>query len=196
MASLIDLLSSSLDRDSVSRMGEIVGKDTKTTQDAINSALPLLVVALKKSTERDAGDGLARALEDRHGGGILDNLSGYLSNYNGVDGRGILKHVLGERHESAAQALQATSGVNKEQAGSLLTMLAPLVLGALGKSRQSGASGPEVSRILDEEARAMVERSPGVLSSFTRALDADGDGDTDIKDVLSIGAKMFGGMFR
>ena len=196
MSSLIDLLSSKLDGGSVARIGEQLGQDTRTTQGAINLALPMLLGALKKSTERDGGTGLARALESKHDGGILDNLSGYLSRNDSADGSGILKHVLGSKQDNAAAMLQTGSGVNKQQATSLLATLAPIVMGALGKARQSGAGGAQVSRMLEQETKEIDARSPGALSAFTGFLDADGDGDTDLADLISHGKNKLGGFFR
>ena len=196
MSSLIDLLSSKLDGGSVARIGEQLGQDTRTTQGAINLALPMLLGALKKSTERDGGKGLARALETKHDGGILDNLSGYLSQNDGADGSGILKHVLGSKQDSAAAMLQTGAGVNKQQAASLLATLAPIVMGALGKARQGGADGTQVARILEQETKEIDARSPGALSAFTGFLDADGDGDTDLADLISHGKNKLGGLFR
>ncbi len=196
MSSLIDLLGAKLDSGSVARIGEQLGQDTRTTQGAINLALPMLLGALKKNTERDGGAGLARALESKHDGGILDNLSGYLSKSDGADGSGILKHVLGSKQDSAAVMLQTGSGVNKQQAASLLATLAPIVMGALGKARQGGADGAQVARMLDQETKDIDARSPGALSAFTGFLDADGDGDTDLADLISHGKNKLGGLFR
>lgn len=194
MSALLDILSSSLDSGSIASLGKQLGQDASTTRSAVNSALPMLVGALRKSTERDHGAGLARALETRHDGGILDNLSGFLAQNDNSDGAGILGHVLGSKQDTAATALQMASGVDKQQASSLLTTLAPIVLGALGKvSQGDGKGAADITRILDKEAQSIDERSPGLMSTLTSVLDADGD--TDIGDLLSLGSKKMGGFF-
>lgn len=197
MSSIFDLITSSLDSGSMSQISKQLGQDTSTTRNAINSALPMLLGALKKSAQADSGEGLARALNTKHDGSILDNVAGYLSKNDQTDGAGILKHVLGSNRDLAASTLQMASGVDKEQASSLLATLAPVVLGALGKAkRDSGLRDEDLTRVLDGETRALEQKAPGMMSALTGMLDADGDGDTDLSDVLSRGSKMLGGLFR
>ena len=197
MSSIFDLITSSLDSGSMSQISKQLGQDTGTTRNAINSALPMLLGALKKSAQADSGEGLARALNTKHDGSILDNVAGYLSKNDQTDGAGILKHVLGSNRDLAASKLQMASGVDKEQASSLLATLAPVVLGALGKAkRDSGLRDEDLTRVLDGETRALEQKAPGMMSALTGMLDADGDGDTDLSDVLSRSSKMLGGLLR
>jgi len=73
--------------------------------------------------------------------------------------------------------------------GKLLTMLAPLVMGALGKKQRQGGLNPsDLGGLLRQEQRTAVKQAPdlGMLGSL---LDADGDG--DIKDdVAKIGGSL------
>lgn len=197
MASIFDLISSSLDSSAVSQISAQLGQDSNTTRNAINSALPMLIGALTKSAKADSGTGLARALNSRHDGSVLDDVAGYLSKNDQSDGAGILRHVLGANQDLAASTLQMASGVDKEQASSLLATLAPVVLGALGKTkRDSGLRDEDLTRVLDGETRALEEKAPGMMSALTGMLDADGDGNTELSDVLSRGSRMLGGLFR
>lgn len=197
MPSIFDLISSTLDSRSVAKIGDQLGQDTNTTQKAINSALPMLLGALQKSTKADNGSGLARALNTKHDGSILQDLSGYLAKNDQSDGAGILKHVLGSNRDVAATTLQMASGVDKNQASSLLATLAPVVLGALGKTkRDSGLADQDLTRLLEGETQSLEEKAPGMMSALTSVLDADGDGDTDLSDILAHGSKSLGGLFR
>lgn len=197
MSSIIDTLASSLNDDAVAMIGNQLGKDSATTKTAINSALPMLLGALQKSAHRDNGEGLAQALAQKHDGGILNNVSGYLKQDDGKDGAGILRHILGSKQGVVESALQATAGVDKSQASNLLTRLAPLVLGALGKAKaESNAGDNDLTRMLDRETQGIEARSPGVISAFSGMLDADGDGDTDLGDLLKLGSGKLGGLFR
>ena len=197
MASIIDMLTSSLDSGAVAEIGKQLGKDDATTKNAINSALPMLLGALQKSTQADHGAGLAAALQKKHDGSVLDNVSGYLSRNDRRDGAGILKHILGSKQDQASAALQAAAGVDKTQAAGLLQSLAPLVLGAVAKSGGSKQlGGGDLTQMLDRESQEIESRSPGVMGALSGMLDADGDGDTDISDVLKLGAGKLGGLFR
>ena len=197
MSSIFDLITSSLDSRSVAKISDQLGQDKNTTEKAINSALPMLLGALQKSTRADNGSGLANALNTKHDGGVLDNLPGFLSKNDQSDGAGILKHILGSKQDAAAKTLQVASGVDKDQASSLLATLAPVVLGALGKTkRESGLADQDLTRVLDGETQSLEKKAPGMMSALTGILDADGDGDTDLTDILARGSKSLGGLFR
>lgn len=197
MASILDLVSSSLDSDAVSQISAQLGQDSNTTRNAINAALPMLIGAVTRSAHADNGAGLAGALNSRHDGSVLNDVSGYLSRNDQSDGAGILKHVLGSNRDLAASTLQMASGVDKDKAASLLATLAPVVLGALGKTkRDSGLRDEDLTHVLDGETQALERKAPGMMSALTGMLDADGDGDTDLSDVLSRGSRMLGGLFR
>lgn len=197
MSSLIDMLTSSLNDNAVAEIGKQLGKDRAATKTAINSALPMLIGALQKSTQKDSGEGLAQALAGKHDGGVLDNVAGFLAKDDGKDGAGILGHILGSKQGVAESALEAAAGVDKSQASNLLAKLAPLVLGAVGKVKaESNARGNDLAQMLNRETETIEARSPGVMSVLTGMLDADGDGDTDIGDLMKLGAGKLGGLFR
>ncbi len=197
MASVFDLITSSLDRGSVEQISQQLGQDAGTTGNAINAALPMLLGAVQKSAQKDGAAGLARALNSRHDGGILNDLSGFLAKDDQRDGAGILKHILGSNQGLAEKALEMASGVDQRQASSLLATLAPVVLGALGKTkRDSRISDDALNSVLDGEADMLEKKAPGVMGALGGFLDADGDGDTDMSDILSRGAKSLGGLFR
>lgn len=197
MSSIIDMLTSSLNDDAVATIGKQLGKDSAATKTAITSALPMLLGALQKSAQRDSGEGLAQALSQKHDGGILSNVSGFLQQDDGKDGAGILRHILGSKQGVAESALQAAAGVDKSQASNLLAKLAPLVLGAVGKAKAgSSARGSDLTQMLEQETQGIEARSPGVMSALSGMLDADGDGDTDLGDLLKLGSGKLGGLFR
>lgn len=197
MSSIIDMLTSSLNDDAVAAIGQQIGKDSAATKTAISSALPMLMGALRESAQRDSGEGLARAIAQKHDGGVLSNVAGFLKQDDGKDGAGILRHILGSKQGVAESALQATAGVDKDQASNLLAKLAPLVLGAVGKAKaESHARGVDITRMLERETQGIEARSPGVMSALSGLLDADGDGDTDLGDLLKMGSGKLGGLFR
>jgi len=197
MSSLMDMLTSSLDDNAVATIGQKLGKDSATTKSAIQSALPMLLGALQKSTQQDNGEGLAKAVAQKHDGRVLDNVAGFLSQDDGKDGAGILRHILGSKQGVAEAALQSAAGVDKSQAESLLKRLAPLVLGAVGKAKAgSSTQGSDLAQMLNRETQDIEARSPGVMSALSGMLDADGDGDTDLGDLLKLGSGKLGGLFR
>ena len=75
-----------------------------------------------------------------------------------------------------AASLGRSTGLDTGKAMQLLAMLAPLVMGALGRAKRQAPSGGGLADILGGATRQMDQTSPGLASSLGRMLDADGDG--------------------
>ena len=121
-----------------------IGADPNQTQQAISAALPALLAGLQQDAA--TGSGLQEALEQDHDGSILDDVPGYLNGTANLsprttDGEGILTHVLGDQKEGVEQAVSAKSGLDLGSIAQLLPLLAPIVMGILGKQARSGGSG-------------------------------------------------------
>jgi hypothetical protein len=80
------------------------------------------------------------ALDNRHDGSILDNRGGFFG--GGVnqdakqDGLGILGHILGGSQNNVVGALSKNSGMDTDSVMKILTLVAPIVLGHLGKQKK------------------------------------------------------------
>ena len=125
------------------QIGARIGADPATTQQAISAALPALLAGLQQ--EATPGSGLQEAIEQDHDGSILDDLPGYLDGTANLssrttDGNGILEHVLGDRQQPVAQALGSKTGLDSGMIMQLLPLLAPIVMGMLGRQARSGSS--------------------------------------------------------
>jgi hypothetical protein len=70
-------------------------------------------------------------------------------------------------------------------------MLAPVVLGALGRAKRQGAMGAgDLASMLGQE-RERVAAAPGGLGGLMGLLDADHDGSV-VDDVARLAGKLFG----
>ena len=128
-----------------------------------------------------------------HDGSILDDVPGYVSNPNEQDGSGILRHVLGGQQQSVQTGLSQTTGLDVAKVGSLLTVLAPLVMGALGRAKQQGGLDERgLSTVLTREQDHLKESAPGVMGTLGRLLDRNNDGSV-MDDVGGMLGKAFGG---
>src|SRR4029079_3872489 len=122
----------------ITALGRQLGLDPATTQKAVAGAVPLLTGALARNASHPEGaQALSQAL-DAHDGSILDQITGYLGSSGAGGGMGdaILGHILGGRRDNAAGSLARASGIDMGTAAKLLALLAPLVMGALSRSRQ------------------------------------------------------------
>jgi hypothetical protein len=104
------------------------------------------------------------------------------------DGNAILGHVLGAKRSNVETGISRTTGLDQGSTAQLLMLLAPVVLGALGKQQhQQGLDADGVAGLLKQE-RQQTESS---LGGFTRLLDLDGDGEIS-DDLINLGAKFLG----
>ncbi len=173
---LLDILTEQLGGDGLKAISRQLGLSQLDTGRALSATLPTLLGALAKNSSNQQGaEALTNALQRDHDGSIFDNLSGFLGNAASGPGDGILKHVLGDRRASVENSLSKNSGLGAEQIGQLLTMVAPLVMGALGKAqRQEGLDAAGVSNLLAGERKRVVRESSAM--GFLSLLDSDGDG--------------------
>jgi hypothetical protein len=175
--SLLDMLQQRLGGDAVNQISRQLGTDPASTRTAIAAALPMLVGALAQNAQDPGKAGaLANAL-GRHDGSVLDDVAGYLGRGDTGDGDGILGHVLGGKKETVQTGLGRAAGLDPAKAGMLLSMLAPLVMGALGKvQREKGLDTGGLAGMLGSEQQRATDAAPGVMGMLTSFLDRDHDG--------------------
>ncbi len=184
---LTDLLSSKINEDFVSGTGQKVGLDSEKTNSVVSEALPFLLGALAKNTENPEGAAaLQNALKKDHDGSVLDDLGGLLANPEKGKGEGILKHILGNQLGGVEGLIASKTGADKKGVNGVLKMLAPVILGGLGKMQQKGnLDASQLSNLLKMATGSTGAKSIS-MSFVTSFLDKNGDG--SVKDDL---LKMF-----
>jgi hypothetical protein len=192
---LTGLLSEALGGQTVSQISQTIGADENTTNNAIQAALPMLIGGLARNTQsEDGASSLLHALNKDHDGSILDDLGGFLGGgaATGI-GSAILGHVLGGRQGQVEQGVSAASGLDMSKVGPLLAMLAPVVMGALGKAnqQQGGMDTSSLAGLLGGAHQEMASGSP-ILGMLGGLLDQDKDGSA-LDDILGMAGRMLGG---
>lgn len=190
MAGILDLLNSDLGKTIISGVAGQTGQEESKTGNVLTMALPVLMQAMKRNAATPQGaEGLISALNNKHDGGILDNLGGLFS--GGVDsnvlddGGKILGHVLGGKQQHVENALSQKSGIDAGSVAQILKVAAPILMGVLGKqSRQQNVnSSTGVESLL---GGLLGGNSSQQEQSFLESiLDADGDGSV-IDDVAGM----------
>jgi hypothetical protein len=142
---LIDMVKSQLGNQAVGQIAGLLGESSDKTQNAINGAVPALLGGLLNNASSSSGAGnLLNALNGVDDG-ILNNLGGMLggNQSKGVMDMGskLLGSVLGGGGlGNMIGALSGFSGLGKGAAGSLLGLLAPLLMGTI-KRQLLGSGG-------------------------------------------------------
>jgi len=210
MANLMDILQSQLTDDVIGQLSrQIGGVEPSQTKAATSGILTTLLGALAKNASSIQGaQALDSALERDHDGSILDQLNDVIGgnpqvaqrNARAMNGSGILKHILGERQGGAVDMISKMSGLNQGQTGNLMSILAPIIMGTLGKQKkQNGLDLAGIISMLSGsmgQTQAQNSDNPlmGMIGKF---LDSDGDGSIidDIGNIVGKGLlkNLFGG---
>ncbi|MDT0293987.1 DUF937 domain-containing protein [Mesonia ostreae] len=179
MSSILDVLKTEAGQNLINGASNEAGVSKEKTGSVLSMALPAILGAMKSNANTTEGKkSLTNALESKeHDGSILSNLGGMLSGGDSGSllskGGDILGHVLGGGKESAlAGNISKMTGVDASSVIKIIKMAMPLVMGFLGKQKQSSGGGG----LMDMLGSAMGTSGDKDASMLESLLDADGDG--------------------
>lgn len=166
---LVDLVTSQLTGDVLGKLGGLVGANESQTRSATNAAVPALLTAFAKLASTNSGASqLATSL-----GGLdlktLGNLAGLLGGSQasglGSIGGSLLSSLLGNNLGSLVGTIASFAGMQPGIMKTLLTYLAPIVLGAVAntfKGAKPDAAG--LMRLFSEQQNNIKAALPRGLS--------------------------------
>ena len=194
MFSLEDLLGQQQGNQAVEQISQSLGANPTVTNSAIQIALPMILSALAKNAQDPQGaESLSNALQEKHTGGILDDLGGFLGGnpQTNNDGIGILGHIFGNKQGAVAHQVSEKSGLDIGQVAQLLITLAPIVMGFLGKKKQEqNLDAGGLSNMLGEQQQSMQSSGNPMMDMVSSFLDKDKDGSA-MDDLASMAASYF-----
>ena len=160
------------------QIAQRLGVSESTANGAVQMAIPLIVAGIaRNAAQPDGAQALHQAVTNDHDGSILDNLMGYLGNTQAANGAGILGHVLGDNRTAVESNLAQATGLDQGSAGNLMEMVAPMVMGALGRTQQqNGLDAPGLSQYLGEQQQQAAAAQPGMMGALSSMLDSNKDG--------------------
>ena len=205
MVNLTQLLEGQLSDDLIAQLSKQLGGASKEqTALAANGIMTTLVNQIARNASSPEGAAsLANALDRDHDGSVLNDLMGMIGGNatrqapdKALNGEGIIRHVLGDRQNNVVDMISNMSGMDKGNAGNLMTMLAPVVMGMLGKQkREQGLDIGGLTSLLTGELNQQRQSGNPTMQLVTRFLDADGDGSI-ADDVANMGMKFLGNIFK
>ena len=180
----------------IGNLASQVGGNEGEAKKGVMAALPAMLAALGKNAGTEKGaEELNNALEKKHDGSILDNLSGYLSNPDLKDGAGILNHLFGNQTSNVANAVSQSSGLDTNGSMKMLQMLAPILMGMLGqKKKENNLDAKGLGNLTSMLASNFGSEAgtSGIMETVTNLLDANKDGNV-VDDIMGMVGKFFGG---
>jgi hypothetical protein len=190
---LMGLLNNALNSDTIREISRQLEADEGVTGDAVQAALPMLLGGLaNKSASQSGAATLLGALDRDHDGSILDDLVGFLGDYLSGRGAGILGHIFGDQEGAVERGVSQASGLHLSKVGPLLMMLAPIVMGAIGRAhREKGMEPGDLPRELGNAAQ-QTGGDQGLLGALSSMFDMNRDGSA-VDDIAGMLSRAVGG---
>lgn len=136
--SLIDLITGSAGNQVASQAENKFGIDKNQIIALLAVSAPLVISYLRKKAQDDPNEAeaLNKALEKDHDGSILNDPTQVEARQ--AEGNSILDHIFGGQKTQVQNQLSQNTGISMDKIGPVLAMLAPLIMGYIGKQKQSG----------------------------------------------------------
>lgn len=138
--SLIDLLTGSTSNQVAEQAENKFGISKNQIIALLAVAAPLVISYLRnKSQDANEAEALNSALDKDHDGSILDDAS--QAEARQAEGGSILDHVFGGQKSTVENQLSQNTGISIDKIGPILAMLAPVIMGYIGKEKQQNNVG-------------------------------------------------------
>lgn len=183
-----------LSEDGLSQISRQIGADKKATGAALSTTIPVLVSAMANNASNKKGaKALHQALIKDHDGSVFGDLPGYLGDPQTADGAAILGHVLGGQQPAVTEGLAEGTGLDARQIEQLMQIIAPLVMGALGRQQQQQGFDPDsLAGYLGGQQQQVLQENPDILSILNVVLDVNKSGSA-LDDIIGWLGKLFWG---
>ncbi|MGB4589912.1 MAG: DUF937 domain-containing protein [Clostridiaceae bacterium] len=173
-------------------LGNKVNADPEEVKKAATLGVPTIIEALNRNANSsEKKEALAKALDD-HKDDDIDDLTNFLNNVDPDDSQKMVGHILGQDKSKVENSISKSSGLGIGQVSGLLSMLAPILIGMLGKKKKEANVGVDGLSDLTGSLGGLLGKggAGGLMGMATKILDQDGDG--DFMDDLG---GIFGGLF-
>ena len=198
MNGIVDSVLAKLGPDQVNAIAAQLGVDPAQAQNAIEHAVPLIVGGMAQNASTPQGAGaLHDALGDHAGldiGSVLNNVLGG-GGASGIGGA-ILGHVFGGNQAAANQGLGQVTGLGQQNAGQLLSMLAPIVMAALANHVQNRGIDPGALGGMLGQQSQQIQQNGGLVGGLLSAVLSHGGGNLDLSHLLQGSGGLLGGFGR
>lgn len=174
MESIVDLVSGALRGGTLDRLSSRLDESPAAVERGVEHATPLLVASFAKRAQSAQGaeylfsrvrDGSQPQLEPSELGQVLSDPAAIQRTTQSSSG--FLAGFFGNELNTLLDMVTSSSGLKRSSASTLVGLLAPLVLGWIGRNVTSkGLSAPGLSQWLADEGKKVSARVPAGFSSM------------------------------
>jgi outer membrane protein OmpA-like peptidoglycan-associated protein len=174
VSNLVQTVIGALSPDMIGKLSSVFGESSGSVSKGLSAATPaLLAAALQQSSTTSGANGLLSLIGQAAGGGNpLDRLPALLGDDTAragllSQGKTLSDSLLGGNSGSVTNTLASFAGIKGGAATQLLSLAAPLVLGAIAKSLGGTPTASGVQSLLsDQRASILGALPPGLGSLF------------------------------
>lgn len=169
---LIEFLRDKLTPTVEQKISSFLGESQFNVNTAVNNVLPTILGGLiqQGTTDQGAKKVMDIIKDGGHTGDVLDNISGLLDNYDKSQllvtiGSNIFNHFFGNTATILTDKIASLSEIKNSSAASLLGIMSPLVLGAIGyvvHKENLGISG--LKKLLDDQRDGVSKALPSLIA--------------------------------
>jgi len=170
---LLDSARSLLTPDVVSKVSSLIGETPAKTQQALGVAIPSLAGVMCNEASTPGGASRVHSLitNTQLPGDLLSNAGSMFAGGAATEGlartgSGLVSGLLGDRAGAVANLMASTTGIQFSSASKLLNLVAPLLVGVMGRHMTSagiGASG--IASMLSSHRDSIMGAIPSGLGS-------------------------------
>jgi outer membrane protein OmpA-like peptidoglycan-associated protein len=166
---LLDAVKGHLGGDLVSKAASFLGENESGVSKAVNGLLPTVLTGLASKASTSSGaEEVASMASDAHNSGILGSIG---SMFGGGDllskGADLVKGIFGGNASGIIDGIASFAGLKSGSASSLLSMLAPVALGTIGKhSAENGLGASGIASMLSSQSSSWSSLLPSGLGSL------------------------------
>jgi hypothetical protein len=181
---MFQMIISQLQNGGLTEIAKKLGVSPVQAEKAAHGALPSLMTALanKSKSESAANNdhGLLSLLDQNKDDSVMDDIMALVAKGgpNSGDVTSLVSNILGGKSDKVVSELSKSSGINPAQAGGLLSMIAPLIMQTLSKTKtEDGLDLAGMSSLLNtQKGKAQEKAKESGMGGLLDMLDADKDG--------------------
>lgn len=144
---LLDMLKENISGDMISQASKFLGENESGVKSAMGDIMPSVLGSMINfgGTDSGAGKMMNMLKDENHDGSILDNLGGLFGGGSATSGlvntgSSLMKGMMGQSMlGSVVDMISSRSGVSKSSSSSMMSMIAPIAMGMIGRYAKNKA---------------------------------------------------------
>jgi OmpA-OmpF porin, OOP family len=170
---LLEIVKKQISGEILQKAAAFLGEDTNASQKALSAILPsVLGGVVNQSTSISSATNLMNTLTtDGHDGSIFNSLSNLLNGGSATQGLmasgdSIVKNLFGNKTSGIVDWIASYAGIKTGSASGLMSLVSPVVMGAIGKQISGGQTGVSgLINLLGGQTNFIKNALPSGLSS-------------------------------